>query len=473
MRGGLAVAPPAAAPATTAAPLPVPVRGRRNAKPAAPPRPQEEEAPSFWKETLTEWPWQGVKWNLSFVAFLVYTAVIITYELPIGQATMIVAIVALPFTGERLRLPAVMQLMVLYCVFAVASYAGSPFQSVVKDELQNLARVFLITLVAVNVLGDRSRLRFYVFWYLGCMGGWPVRGALFNQFIYHSAELGRIAWNNAFGNPNDLAAFLLFPLGLSIGVLFTEQQKYIRLAAKIGCVLIPLVIFMTQSRGALIALFALTLFALGGPKQRLKLMGGIVVIGIVVAIFAPKGVWGRMGDLVGAAGAGDLKEANDSNSAEQRFEIWKVSTRIIAQNPVVGVGYGAYEYAHAREARWADDQDADAAIAHGRRDAHSTYLEVAAEIGIPGAIMWFAIFVVGFIQAANARRLLKKVWPHRERQIFFVQLAIIAYGFAAIFASVHQITMTYLQVAILWGLCTVSVDEVLKRQRLLRKMHFR
>lgn len=398
------------------------------------------------------WPWQGVRWDLPYIGFLVYVAAIVTYAVPVAREAMIVALVGLPFAKSRIRFPAPFLCLVAYAAIATVGYAGSAYQNTVGLAIQDLWRVVAIIFVAMNVLTDRPRTRFFIFFYLACFALYPVRGATFNAFIYHASEQGRFSWNYIFENPNDLAAFLFLPMGLAAGLLVTERDKRIRLAAQAGLVLMPLIVFLTQSRGAIIALAAVALAVIIGHRQRAKLLLALGVVSVVVVIFAPKDVWSRMQSLGSAVESGDLRQAGDQRSAEQRFEIWKVSMRIIANNPVTGVGYGAYPDAH----RIVSRQGSSELLARGMRDAHSTYLETTAETGVPGVAAWSLIFIVTVAASVRARRRLKRIAPERERQIFFLELALLGYGIAAIFGSYQSLPFTYLHVTALWALATTG-----------------
>ncbi len=413
-----------------------------------------------WSPT---WPWQGVDWSISYVGFLVYCGVITTYVAPLGQASMIVALAMLPMSGERLRFPPPFLCFLLFFTWAAVSAFNSEYSVAVMEETKALGRVLLITFVALTVLNNRARVRFFIFFYLGCFGLFPLRGALFNQFIYHAATQDRIGWNNIFANSNDLAAYLLCPLGLAAGILFVERNKWLRYCAILGITLIPLVIFQTQSRGAIIALAVATVLVILTHPNRTKLLGMLLVAGVVVSMFAPKSVWKRMTSLTSAARSGQMSQANDSKSAEQRLELWKVARRIIQEKPVTGVGIGAYEYAHLVMARRTEFQS----LARGARSAHSSYLETTAETGIPGFIAWASIFVAVMITVVRARKALKSIWPERERELYFLQLALIAFLCDAVFGSWQKIPFTYIHVALLWALADVGMRE-LEQMRLQR-----
>lgn len=403
------------------------------------------------------WPWQGVRWNLAFIGFCAYSIAIITYVAPIGEAGMIVALIGLVLGRERIRFPLPLIFFAAFYTYAVLTWPVSSYAALVKDELLAVGRVALIFLVGINVLMERTRLRFYIFLYLAAFGLYPVRGAIFNQFIYRAAELGRIAWNQAFSNPNDLAAFLLVPLGLSAGLLYTERQRYVRWAAMTGVVLISLIVFMTQSRGAILALAVFALVAFTRQKRKLRFLPWIALIGLTIAIFAPDSVWSRLKNLKTATGSGDLQAADDMGSAEQRFEIWRVAGTIISRHPMTGVGLGVYPYEHWRVSRGKDETFKK--TARGGRDAHSTYLTAIAETGAPGFVFFMGIFISMYVFAQRVRRTIKNSDPDGERQIFFAQVSFLALAVAAFFGSWTTLPFTYIGVAILYCMSYVALEK--------------
>jgi O-antigen ligase len=413
------------------------------------------------------WPWQGVKWNLAFIGFCAYSIAIITYIAPIGEAGMIVALIGIAFGSQRVRFPLPLILFGAYYVYSVLTWPSSVYVPLVRTELESMGKVGLIFLVGINVLMERTRFRFYLFMYLAAFGLYPVRGAIFNQFIYHSAELGRIAWNETFANPNDLATLLLFPLGLAAGMMYTERHKYLRLASLAGVVLISMIVFLTQSRGGILSLGIFGLVVLARQKRRLRMLPYLALVAVAIVMFAPEGVWTRMKNLGSATSSGHLREADDKGSAEQRFEIWKVATTIISRDPITGVGLGAYTYAHWRLAR--NSSEAFNPTARGGRDAHSTYLTVLAETGVPGFVFFMGIFLSVYIYAQGVRAKIKQSDPDGERQIFFAQAALIALAIAAVFSSWAHMPFTYMSVAIMYAMCWVLMQKQRAREAAARQ----
>jgi len=73
-----------------------------------------------------------------------------------------------------------------------------------------------------------------------------------------------------------------------------------------------------------------------------------------------------------------------------RYGYWRVAAGVFADHPVAGVGSGAFavEWLQRRE------------IEEGVRDAHSLYLETAAELGLVG-LLALALFLGGIVAAAR------------------------------------------------------------------------
>jgi O-antigen ligase len=75
-----------------------------------------------------------------------------------------------------------------------------------------------------------------------------------------------------------------------------------------------------------------------------------------------------------------------------RVRIWTTAERMIAANPVTGVGVRAFRYAYPRYALAGDtfvDRDSDEGASH----AHQIVLEVLSETGVAGLLLWIAAAV--------------------------------------------------------------------------------
>lgn len=401
---------------------------------------------------------RDVDWSVSYLAFLVYLFVIVTYRLPIGDVAMAVAVAGL-FLEKRLRLPPLLLLFGLFIVWALVGLTGTQYPEVVAEELLLFGRLWLITLVAVNVLTSWARIRFFLVLLLVLFATHPARGAIFNKYIYGFAEFGRIQWRESFGNPNDLAALTLLPLGIAAALL-RDRSRWIRWGALASVVVLPALILLSQSRGGILALGLFGVLTLLGERRRLKTAALVGLVGLGIMFSAPTGAWERMEDLVAAYSSGDVGEAD--SAAEQRLMIWRVATDVIGENSMTGVGLGAYPQAHGEHVA----ANPEYAFAGGNRDVHSTFLGVLAETGWPGLLLFLALLATVVRDSIRTRR---RVRSYASDQLRYLEFALYAYLVAGIFGTFFHLTFFYLHLALIVAFAAVirreARLEVLRAER--------
>ena len=404
------------------------------------------------------WPWQGVEWTPGFLGFLAYVFVISSYIVNIGQPTMVLAILAITMSArDRWRFPAPMFMLGIFMVLITLTFQSTEYRSYVWQPIEDMAKVCMIFFVALSVLDSRARVRFFMFFYLAVFALFPVRGGLFNWFVYNATTQGRVGWNHLFENPNDFAALMIFPLSLTLAVWIGERSKVVKNTAFIGVGALPLIIFLTQSRGAIVALVVgvVAFFVLQG-KGRAKSFITVSAVAALIFVLAPSDVWQRMSNLSSATESGNLSQANDSRSAEQRFEIWKVAWKVHESFPITGVGWNAYPNAHADFSRLPGIDR----IAAGARDSHNTYLTLLAETGWVGFLTWMTMIGLVVVSAIRAMKRVRRYAPEYAMQIKMVLLALLAFGVAGVFGSFAHVSFLYVHLATLIGLSAVAHQEV-------------
>ena len=59
--------------------------------------------------STARWPWRGVQWTLTYVGFLGYIFAITTYRVPIGDVSIVVALLGLLTMKEPVRVPGLLK----------------------------------------------------------------------------------------------------------------------------------------------------------------------------------------------------------------------------------------------------------------------------------------------------------------------------------------------------------------------------
>ena len=411
-------------------------------------------------------PEERIRWTIVFVAFLGYIFAITTYRLPIGNLAMLAGLGGIALHLDRIRFPRLLIWFGAFLLWCAIGYVRTPYPEPVWDRLIELLKLWAVVLVAVNALRSRAQIRFFSVFFLGCFALYPLRGAFFNYFFYRSTLFGRAIWNHVFSNPNDLAGIAILQLSMVAALLSLEQHGWVKRAGQVGIVLVPLLILMTQSRGGFIALSLFVICCMIGqwsqlrrvldPARRVRLVLTLVAVIVAVAFFAPNGVWQRVAGLQHLTSTEHLNQVDQEGSARQRYEIWRVATKMIRENSLTGVGLGAYPTAHAIYAQGEEFNR----TAAGARDTHSTYLNVLAETGVPGALAFFGLIVSVMLSTERIRRQCKRRAPRLALPLFFLEIGLVAFLTAGLFDSFDSSAFLYIHLALVSATAAATRSEL-------------
>ena len=198
-----------------------------------------------------------------------------------------------------------------------------------------------------------------------------------------------------FFNPNIFANALALALPLSIGLpvalwSLTRNRNSAIIGALPFLVVLP-ALAVTSSKGGLLAAFVgtlVTVFALRASRPGAfvtafrKLLPAVLVLGLVFGALAAKTVGPR---LLAARGA-------DNNSTMFRTYLWRGTLRMIEAKPVVGFGPGAFSGSFPRYA-----------LADVARSSEQSWLQIAAESGVPAILFLLSAFALAFRNGWRAR----------------------------------------------------------------------
>lgn len=165
---------------------------------------------------------------------------------------------------------------------------------------------------------------------------------------------GRIRFRGYLEDPNEIS--LATAMGLPLAFAFFERRKKFFSGAvmAITLIVVPWAVFLSQSRGSLIALFAG--FGIKFVRRFGWKIGGIA--GGIAAI-----------PLVVVMGMSGRAEADAEESARERIELLHGGINMVKSSPVIGVGTGGFTN-------------------HEFLTAHNSYVLAAAEMGLVGFLTW-------------------------------------------------------------------------------------
>lgn len=195
------------------------------------------------------------------------------------------------------------------------------------------------------------------------------------------------------GNPDYFAGYLVSVAPCALGIfllsknkkIFTEFFIIIALISFLGCIFI---LPSTLSRSAWLACSAGIAFILWQKynfTEKVKIIFNtkIKMVSVVVMSF--------IFSLVIIAGLYQIKP----KSAFGRILLWKVSLNMIVENPIVGVGFNKFDVAYnnyqADYFAKGNGSNTEKLLADNVRHAHNEYLQIGAEIGLIGLLIFLGI----------------------------------------------------------------------------------
>lgn len=187
-----------------------------------------------------------------------------------------------------------------------------------------------------------------------------------------------------FGNPNYLGAFAAIVIASAAGLLANAPTKVVRSLILTTIVLVSSALLLSQSRSALVAVFA-GLAALAFSRSR-ALAVPVVGLGIVVAlVLYPAFVEWRL------ANEGVLRAAAITGSDEGRAAGALAGPQLFLSSPIFGIGFGHYTA-----------MSVQVPGIHVPINAHNWYVTVLAEQGLVGTVLW-GLLGIALIRAIRDR----------------------------------------------------------------------
>ena len=233
-----------------------------------------------------------------------------------------------------------------------------------------------------------------------------------------------------FANPNSFAGFLLMTIPLSVGMLIDACRRRSGASLWEGAAMFLAVtlqvhaLALTFSKGGFVTFIVMAvLFVVMASWRLVKahrkwLLPAAAVALLAVSAGAVKAIRAAHSDDTSFPPAVAAKLRSASESMEVRIGYWGAGLRMIADHPLLGVGLDNFA-----------DRYSEYKLPTGRevKRAHNDYLQVAAELGVPGLIVFCALWA-GLVGASVPRERIPHA-PPEGRESFWAALGAGALSF--------------------------------------------
>lgn len=398
----------------------------------------------------------SLAWGLALFTFLTFLeqmpGVVASGVSSIKLAGAVLALSWVLAAVSRTDPPAMLvrtQPFVAYAAVALATWAliSAVWAEVSGEAISTSIRLVqggVLLFIATSALRSVRDLRILLGAYIAGASATAVAGLAGGTSAETAETLDDVSrLSGSIGDPNELAA-LLVPAVVFAGFLLAVTRGALARTLLVGAfVLCAVALFLTQSRGGIVALGVAFLATglLAGPVRAKALTMLLAVSGFGVVWFtlvAPPEALSRVTNFSAGGGTG-------------RTDLWSIALAIFGDHKLLGVGTGNFKLVEPRYALGDVDLARVDLILDTPKVAHNTYLHVLAELGLVGLVL-LGVVVVGSL--IGCRRAIRTFAARREVDSEVLARGVLV-GVIAMLAAFTFISAQYeKQLWLLLGVCT-------------------
>ena len=345
----------------------------------------------------------GISWN--FIEFFTLTTI---FFLPFSKSIAEIGIITslllwllrkFPYGEKFPTAPLVTAAYAVFFGFVLLSLIQVPptlWPTGIRGVLK-WAKHLAIFFMALDYFKDAKRTQRFAWVFLAsmtvtCLDGFYQMFTGFDFIKHYSADIpGRLVrMQGPLSSPNDLAAFLIIGLPMIFFAWMEEKTWSLKSAVLAALTALFGVAFAsTLSRGAMLALFISSVFyALCAQKKK-----ALWLLAVIPAIVLASPMLRY--NFISSLGPKDI-------TVGERLKMWGTCLRMIQEHPILGNGVNLF----------AEKFNLFSEMAKSYKGyAHNCYLQMAAEIGIPGLLAFLLPLVFILLPAVlKNSAALQKSW---------------------------------------------------------------
>ncbi len=326
---------------------------------------------------------------------------------------------------------------ILGILLAVAfSILESYYRSYSLTRFMDMCRILVMVFLIAHIVDNYKKFKITIWSIIAPL---TILGAVnfvlwvTGQKVAHNGGSSGIA-GGFLGDGNDFALALNCILPLVVFQFLSRKGFWIRLILAGVAVVFLIAVVATYSRGGMLGSVAVFLMAYWFYIWRTKKFKQGIIVGVIVffigavalILLAPQTFVDRM------AGITDYKE---DESAMGRLDAWGAGIKMFRDQPLFGVGAGAFATAYGTKYKPFD------AVAANWREAHSLYFQALGELGL------FGVFFLGglcFLMLKQQRSIHYYAFsdPAKQMEIHFLADALTT-GLVGFLVSGAFLSVTY------------------------------
>jgi len=362
------------------------------------------------------------------------------YSAPFAAMAAGVTLIGLMITKDPIRLPrsAPVYMLIAFTVWMMISTAFAVFPADSLVWLQRALKIMLMTLVAMAVLHEKKHIQAFVWINTLSLAFYGIKGGI---YTIRTAGGGMVWGPGGFiqGN-NEIGLAILMTIPFLYYLKLTTENKWVRHGLTLAMMLSAVAVLGTQSRGAFLAIAAISVVLWWRSPRKVLFGTGVVVAGIMALSIMPWSVEEKVRSIT---------EYETDSSAVGRLNAWETAINIANDRPT-GAGFEMYNptvwelYAPIPD----ESRASDPSII---RAAHSIYFQVLGEHGWPGLAIFLALWVVTWFEASRLRKRTRHIPEYSW--VFHLagmsQVSLVGFAVGGAFLSLAYVDFAYNVIVIL------------------------
>ncbi len=269
-------------------------------------------------------------------------------------------------------------LLVIVAIMLSIPFAYWRYQAV--SSLVEFLKLLAWYIMIVQLVSTRRRLRLFIGLFLALLGysAWTALRSYLGGSFQHTMGIDRAMTQVGMGGhgPNALGAAMAITIPMMTLLALHRELRWFRILPTLGIVLMVVTMVVTGSRSAFLGFLGMLGFLFLRSKKKV-LVGALgILILLVGSQVVPEQYAERYRSIV--------SDERDGSS-RHRMELWSKGLHMMTDRPLTGVGVGCFMTANAKA--YSPEGNPDYSV------GHNLYVEVPAEIGIIGALVYFAFIL--------------------------------------------------------------------------------
>lgn len=329
-------------------------------------------------------------------------------------------------------------LLILLFLWVGVSVYTAYYPSAAITKYPEMGKVILVASLTSCLLTTQKRFRTLMFVTSLSLGFYSIKNALIGTTVNRGP--GGLLQDN-----NDFSSALVMALPMLYYIAIDEKTRWKKAFFFFASLCTVVTVTLTDSRGGFLAMATVFFALVMMSNKKLLAFSSIPIVVAAFFLFAPQRYIDRISSI------SDTQEA----SSKGRLVAWANGLRMIKDRPITGVGYRNFVYVYHFYTIDKTEQ---------RRVAHNSYVQVAAESGLPAFFIFMTL--IGYtIYRLRAVRKTVRGSPGAEWVVNYsraLEASIYGYMMGAMFLNRAHFDLYYHVVAM-----SVALD-VLAREHLAK-----